>query len=336
MRDRERGLELASRPSTGLALTPAIAGGLALLVLLVAGQILFPAKTYSSFNATLDQPIALNGTGTAPATTIDPAPSGESQSHVAMRIPPESTNGEPTAAADAAFSSATRAHGTSDDSADSEETTTPTTGPQPERIIEFLNGSVKFDIYQHAHIGSPKAPHVMVEMISYNCSHCREMHRTVKKGLARYGDQMAVIVIPIPMEMQCNQLVTTKEGSHPGACTIARMALGVATVRPDQFEKFHEFLMADKEKPPQQSVVVSKAYHTVDPSRLSELSSSKQLDKRIAEYITLYSRLARQASGGTNFGLPVQILGDQIVSGAVEKERDVFAAWEKHLGVVRN
>jgi hypothetical protein len=138
------------------------------------------------------------------------------------------------------------------------------------------------------------------------------------------------------MEMQCNPLITNKEASHAGACTIARMALGVAELRPDLFNNFHDWLMADKEAPPQQSVVVSRAYHSVEPGRLSELSQSKQLDKRIAEYINLYSRLGRQADAGKGFGLPVQILGDQIVTGSVEKESDVFDAWEKHLGVVRN
>jgi hypothetical protein len=46
--------------------------------------------------------------------------------------------------------------------------------------------------------------------------------------------------------------------------------------------------------------------------------------------------LSSQATGDKSFGLPVQILGNQIISGSVEKESDVFEAWEKHLGVVRN
>ena len=32
-------------------------------------------------------------------------------------------------------------------------------------------------------------------------------------------------------------------------------------------------------------------------------------------------------------GLPVQILGDNVMSGSVEKEEDVFKAWEENLGV---
>ena len=306
------------------------------MILLVAGQVLNPTKTYSSFSATLDQPIALNGTGNATGTGSDRLPSADSQSHVAMRIPSDSDSTDPAESSESFDTSESASFATDDNAAETEPPSTPPAGPPKERILEFLNGSVKLDIYQHAHIGSPEAPHVMVEMLSYDCSHCRQMHRTIKKGLTRYGDQLAVIVIPIPMEMKCNPLVTAKEVSHPGACTIARMALGVSAIRPDQFHTFHDWLMTDKEAPPQQSLVVSKAYHTVEPSRLSELSESKQLDKRLAEYINLYSKLSRQIGAGNGFGLPVQILGNQVLTGSVEKERDVFDAWEKHLGVVHN
>jgi uncharacterized membrane protein len=325
---------VAAPRSAGPLLPHAIGGGIALLFLLVAGQILFPTKTYSSVNTTLDQPIDLDGTDISSTSNGEYSVTASPNSHVAMRIPTDATiehrsNGTKSSDPSPGATSADGEEAGSDN-------VPPASDPNKQRIVEFLNGSVKLDIYQHAHIGSPEAPHVMVEMISYDCSHCRKMHRTIKRGLARYGDQLAVIVIPVPMEMQCNPLVTAKEVSHAGACTIARMALGVAAVRPDLFEKFHEFLMADPEAPPQQSVVVSKAYHTVDASRLSELSDSQQLQKRIADYITLYSRLGRQTGTGKDFGLPVQILGNQLLTGSVEKESDVFDAWEKHLGVVRN
>ena len=85
-----------------------------------------------------------------------------------------------------------------------------------ERIVEFLNGSLKLDVYKHPLIGSPEAPHVMIEMVSYDCPHCREMHRTVERGLSRYGSQLAIIIMPIPLEMRCNRLVTDPKGLAPG------------------------------------------------------------------------------------------------------------------------
>jgi len=46
----------------------------------------------------------------------------------------------------------------------------------------------------------------------------------------------------------------------------------------------------------------------------------------VSEFLTV-SLLAKK------FGLPVQILGDHIMSGSVEKPEDVYNAWEENLGV---
>ena len=48
--------------------------------------------------------------------------------------------------------------------------------------------------------------------------------------------------------------------------------------------------------------------------------------------VDLFGTLQKQ-SGKKDFGLPVQILGDHVMSGSVEHEEDVFKAWEEHLGV---
>ena len=50
-------------------------------------------------------------------------------------------------------------------------------------------------------------------------------------------------------------------------------------------------------------------------------------------YVNLFGRLQKQNEGNKKFGLPIQILGDFIMTGEVEKEEDVFKAWEEHLGV---
>jgi hypothetical protein len=334
-----------SRISAAPSLSVAIGGAALLLVVLVTGQIVFPAKTHTLQSGTLDQPIALVGSNRA--NSNDDAQSTNAGSYVAMRIPSDSASAQPDTptrnedsqsgngqsalpweSTDTEVSAATDA-ATSGEAA----STSPATPPR-ERIVEFLNGSLRLDVYKHARVGSPEATHILVEMISYDCPHCRKMHRIMKEGLSRYGEQIAIVVMPIPLEMSCNKLVTTSAASHPGACTTARMALGVAALRPDLFPAFHDWLMADKEKPPLQSQVVTKAYNTVDSTQLSKYSRSAAVKEQIASYIDLYSQIQRRQSD-KKLGLPVQILGDHILSGMVAKENDVFEAWEKHLGVER-
>jgi hypothetical protein len=339
---------LNSAPAT-LSLPIALGGAAAPLVLLMAGQLILPTKTYISQEARLEQSMTLTGTkDSKPNDSADPS---TEQSHVAMRLPSDPVNSGadrdetdapvsddelfPPEPKEPAESSADNATADADLPANGTNGSERPINSSRERIVEFLNGSLKLDVYKHALIGSPEAPHVMIEMVSYDCPHCREMHRIVERGLARYGSQLAVLIMPIPLEMRCNRLITDPKASHQGACSTARMALGVAAIRPQAFERFHNWLMADKEKPPRADKIIAQAYGTVDRARLSSLSNGPDLNRQIKEYIELYARLAQRAGGNNKFGLPVQILGSHIMSGKAEKESDVYEAWEKHLGVNR-
>jgi hypothetical protein len=336
------------------SLSIAVGAATAMLVLLMAGQIILPAKTYTLQDARLEESMTLAGTNeSTPNDSADP--SAAQQSHVAMRLPSDSDSNVvdsdagrdeqearvsedklfPPEPKDSVNSSTGDAQTNVDLPANGDNGPARPINSLHERIVEFLKGTVKLDVYKHALIGSPEAPHVMIEMVSYDCPHCREMHRTISHGLSRYGSQMAIIVMPIPLEMRCNRLITDPKASHQGACSTARMALGVAAIRPNSFQRFHDWLMADKEKPPRVDKIIAQAYGMVDRSRLSSLSNGPDLNRQIKEYVELYARLANQAGGNNKFGLPVQILGNHIMAGKAEKESDVFDAWEKHLGVTR-
>jgi uncharacterized membrane protein len=305
-------------PSLAVAVTSA----LSLLIVLTAVQIVYPGKTHTDEKIKLDQSIALAGS-TNPSETESGNQVG-TQPHVAMRVPSE----------DRALQTATANRDGEDPVEPTETAGNNETPAKSERLVKFLDGKLTLDVYKHPLIGSPNAPHIMVEMVSYDCPHCRKMHRTIERGLSRYGKQVAVIVMPIPFERGCNKFITTATDSHRGACATARLAIGVAAIRPSAFAGFHNWLMSgDKEKAPRIEKVLPKAHNTVDRNRLRSFIHSVEADKQIAEYVDLFGRLRASHSGNKQFGLPVQILGDHVLSGSVEKEEDVYAAWEKHLGV---
>ncbi|MEX0610789.1 MAG: vitamin K epoxide reductase family protein [Pirellulales bacterium] len=337
------------------SLAVALGGAGVVTALLVFGQILFPAKRYDVQQVALSETITMNGAnGNEPS---EPRPF-EADTRVVMRMPSDSAdNGEATQnnADDSAVvaaehrepadeSTTKRADEPSPNSTaaandqknppdSSDEEASPAAEPARQRVVKFLGGKLKLDVYKHPLIGSPEAPHVLVEMVSYDCPHCRNTHRVMKQALSRYGDQVAIILMVIPLERGCNKLVTNSAGSHRGACSTARMALGVATLRPTAFPKFHDWLMADKEKPPGLDKIIARAYSIVDRERLRELSSSEQLKKQIEGYVNLFATLRNQHTGNKEYGLPVQILGDHVMTGTVDKAQDLYRAWEEHLGV---
>jgi uncharacterized membrane protein len=327
-----------SAPSLTIAATSAVA----MITLLIGGQLLFPASTFDVRKVALTDSVDLN----APASANDDGRSPAGQQRVALRIPtesPSSPNPQPNddqqQTADSAPTADDPDQAQNSASGATEpkppETAPPETAPavpQKSRVVKFLGGKLSLDTYKHPIIGSPEAPHVVVELASYDCSHCRKMHPKIHKALQRYGDQVALLVLIVPLEQECNRLVTNSAASHQGACTTAHLAVGIAALKPAAFAKFHEWLMANEEKPPQPEEIVPKAYSIVDAQRLRDLNKDKALTKQIEGYIDLFDRLTKQ-NRKKDFGLPVQILGDHIMSGSVEKEEDVYKAWEDHLGI---
>jgi uncharacterized membrane protein len=317
----------------------AFACALTALAALVGGQVFNPSKTFTVEEGTLNQSVALDGSNDRRRESEDGA--NETQPHFAMRVPANENGNEPVN--ESGTTTSNSGSQASDDSATgngpvsaSDPPANGSTEPvpsEPERLVTFLNGKLKLDVYKHPLIGSPDAPHVMIEMVSYDCPHCRKMHDIIKNAVARYDDQVAVIIMPIPFEKECNKLFVNDTGSKPGACVTARLAIGIAEIRPKQFAKFHDWLMSgDEDKPPSVEKSMPKAYEMAGRDRLRAYIFGEEVNKQIAQYVDLYSRL-RGAATRSDFGLPVQILGDKVMSGMVEKEEDVFKAWEEHLGV---
>jgi uncharacterized membrane protein len=309
----------------------AYGGALAFLVLLIAGQIVLPAKTYELQQVALKDQVDLSNGGANGSNTSDDA-----ATHVANRIPPD---GDASAADQQSNPSATPENGNGPTAGDKtpgdDSAATATPEPRRERKIKLLGGKLTIDVGDEPLIGSIDAPHIVVEMISYDCPHCRKTNKIMKRALARYGDQVALVVLPLPLESKCNRLVTHPDASHSGACATARTVLAVAKVRPQSFPKFHEFVMSgDEKKPPALTSILIKAYGLADHGKLKEASDSKQVADKIASYVNLFEMLQKNnAESKEKFGLPIQILGDHVMSGTVEKADDVYKAWEEHLGV---
>ena len=92
--------------------------------------------------------------------------------------------------------------------------------------------------------------------------------------------------------------------------------------------------MADKDKVPPVDRAIAKAYRLVDQKKLSERVNSDEVNQRIQKNISLYESLAAaQSKDGKPFGLPIQILGDEVVSGDQVTGDELLTKWETALGI---
>lgn len=320
---------VAPVPSTSPSLIPAFGGAVPLIGILIGGQLLFAAKTYDLQKGELTKSIQLNGVKSV--VVADHEAKGET--HIAMRPTDGDANVKPSLADSSKADASKDGSDQSSTHKSASAASSPDVGPSKERFVKFLGGKLSLDVYKHPIIGNPEAPHIAIEMVSYDCPHCRKMFPMIQHALDRYGDQVAVLVMMSPLDKECNKLVTDPAASHQGACTIAKLAIGIAKVNPTAFATFHDFLMANADKPPTVETAIPRAYLIADRDQLREFTHSSEADKQIDGYVDLYTQLQKMNASNKNFGLPIQILGDYVMSGSVEHEADLFKAWEEHLGV---
>lgn len=337
----------ARRTSSPPALGYAFGGAIPLILLLIVGQWKFPAKPWEVQKVALTDSINLSESGDTRTTGDTKAPENSSTSAGASKSTSPSEDSKITGVADPLkpgesdsktgsgnnVELTTNKSNSGDETNNSTAVAPPDSTPARERLVKFLGGKLTLDTYKNPIIGSPDAPHIVVEMVSYDCPHCRKMHATMQQALERYGDQVAILVMPVPLDQDCNKLVTDPAASHRGACRTAKLAIAIARLDRSAFERFHDFLMTGKDKPPGIEKIIPKANGLVDRDLLSDLSRSKEVEKQVQGYVELFSKLQSSKSSSRSFGLPVQILGDHVVSGSVEKPEDVFKTWEEHLGV---
>jgi uncharacterized membrane protein/two-component sensor histidine kinase len=346
-----RPMPAAGRPAplaiAGPSLSLACLGAIVLLSFLIGGQILFPphlqvSKIVLPNSFDMNNSVATTTNTAPPSATTVPSPSAEE--HVVNRIPAEETGAvaDGHARRDDAKSkddqpgkeNSDKQGATATATKPATETSTEPEKPTLSRKVSFLKGTLTLDMYQQAVIGSPTAPHVVIEMVDYACPHCRAMHETVMKAIDRYGDQLAIVVLPMPLELECNKMMDKTEPAHLGACKLARLAIAVSEVDPGAFVDFHEWLMADKDKVPPIDRAISKAYRLTDAKKIRERVNSDEINQRIQNNIQLYTSLAsEQAKNSKPFGLPIQIVGDDVISGDTVSGDELLTKWEEDLGM---
>jgi uncharacterized membrane protein len=113
-------------------------------------------------------------------------------------------------------------------------------GPGPK--VTFAAGTKTFDCGRLPRLGPASAPTVFVEYFDYTCDACRVMRGHLHALVDQSGGQVAVLLLPAPMERACNPHVPEGTPDHPGACEAARLALAVWSAAPAGFAAVEEAL----------------------------------------------------------------------------------------------
>lgn len=193
------------------------------------------------------------------------------------------------------------------------------------RDPSIVDGRIVINPNNHPVLGNPNAKYVVVELFDYTCKDCRTLHRYLQKAHDRYGEQFAVVVLPMPMNTQCNKYVEFTHADHRHACDYARLALAVWEIAPSKFEDFHKWLLKEQQ-PPGISEATDRAARLVAPEKLEKERKGPAVKRRIEDYTELY----RQAGGGS---IPKIIAGKWLITGKAANAQKIFDLLERAMEI---
>ncbi|MEO9591640.1 vitamin K epoxide reductase family protein [Rhodopirellula bahusiensis] len=194
--------------------------------------------------------------------------------------------------------------------------------PQSEtpKTAEILGG-VRLATKDWPLVGKQDAEMVFVEMFDYTCPHCQRTHESLKAAEEHFGDRLAVIMLPVPLDGQCNPEIKSTHASHREACDLAKLAVAVWIVDREKFGEFHAYMFDSK---PTHSQALSYASQLVDEAKLKSTLSGSTPTEYIQKHIQLYQR----AGAGT---IPKLLFPKTTTVGAVESSQSMIRLIEQHL-----
>ena len=143
-------------------------------------------------------------------------------------------------------------------------------------------------------LGNPDARYVFVEMFDYTCPHCRATHKAVHGAMQRFGDDLGIIALPVPLHRSCNSAVRSGSSKHADACEVARIAIALWRVNPRKFDQFHSWLF----EPARGRTATAARRHA------AKLVGEKALRQELAKpwagkYIAAHVKIYRKAGAGS-------------------------------------
>lgn len=193
-------------------------------------------------------------------------------------------------------------------------------GDEPKPRAAVILNSIKLETNGWPLLGKPEAELVFVELFDYTCEHCQRTHKAIEGARQKFGDRLAIIALPVPLDAKCNPNIKTSDPKHADACDLAKLAVAVWYTEREKFSEFHHYLF---EKKPNYASALIKANELVDNEKLAATMKGKIPGEYISKHIALYI----QAGSGI---IPKLMFPKTSSVGAIESTDVIVGLIEKN------
>jgi uncharacterized membrane protein/protein-disulfide isomerase len=183
----------------------------------------------------------------------------------------------------------------------------------PARTWTLPISGVTLSIGEVPILGDPAAPQLVLHLFDYTCKHCRAMHPVLTEVLDHSSNLVAVVSLPVPLEMDCNPLLKRPIPEHIGACGLARIGLALWKAAPSKLREFDDWVFSQPTVPAA-TVAEAKAVELAGEAAFRQAQASPEIDRLIRTALGIYEtqyRLTKLQS------LPELLVGTNLYAGAV-------------------
>ena len=135
---------------------------------------------------------------------------------------------------------------------------------------------------------------VVVEMFDYCCPPCRETFQAVRGAQLELGNELAIVLLPVPLNSDCNPTIKVTGAHYKESCVLSILAVATWRVDPKAFASLHIWMLAD-DHPPTYADAIAKARTLVDSKKLDVELASDVPEQYISRHVALYERVGEGA-----------------------------------------
>ena len=204
--------------------------------------------------------------------------------------------------------------------------------PEAESTRIFtLHDRYRFNLYDVPLIGNPEAPHVMVSIFDYTCSHCRNMHERLNRVQNLYSNELAIVVMPMPLDVNCNPLLSKTGPDHVNACDYAKIALAVFKEKEERFHEFENWFF-ETEKPRPLEQVYALAEDWTEAEDFEAVINHPGVEAWVNLSIQVFQLNYQKSQQRI---LPMLMAGPAISAGEIKTDKELLDFLVDNLGLPR-
>ena len=186
------------------------------------------------------------------------------------------------------------------------------------RIISIRGGKYKLNLDKLPILGALNAKHVVTAIVEFQCPHCKKMNDFLKEALGLYGDQLTVIVMPMPLDSECNP----HGGKFKGSCKLSKLAFAVGRADRSKYTKFHHWLFDTHPSP---ELAKQYAAKLIGKGKLEQIMASGWPDAMVQRSIEMYQEMGPRS-------VPKILVGSKVLTGDLGTAEALFEVLENSYG----